>query len=333
MWIAFALALIAAALAAGGAAFALGVHRRGRPERERAAVRALCELRWSEFSRVVVASFVREGFTADTVARQPGDGGFDLSLRRGDERHLVQCKQGAFHVGAQAVRDLDTSMKFEDAAGAWLVTTGDFGDDARRYGEATGIQLIDGAALWERVREHVPPALVADVDAAAQRELQRKRIGAAAAGVLAGVVVFLLAPGDDGDDRRVATRGASPAERAPATARTPRPAADVPQPVRSSETDTLDPDDLARRRDEAVERIARSGAFQDVAWSSRTTLVLTLPHDGGDTDARVEQGHVAACDVLRDYDELIDARLQLQVAAPENPEAAGDARVRWRQCL
>ena len=60
------------------------------------------------------------------------DGGVDLTLARGDERFLVQCKQWRVQqVGVAVVRELYGVMAAEHAADGYVVTSGSFTRDAK----------------------------------------------------------------------------------------------------------------------------------------------------------------------------------------------------------
>ena len=69
-------------------------------------------------------------------------------LRRGGERHLVQCKQWrAYKVGVETVRELYGVMAARGAAGSFVVTSGRFTSEATTFAQGRNIQLVDGARL------------------------------------------------------------------------------------------------------------------------------------------------------------------------------------------
>lgn len=77
----------------------------------------------------------------------------DVLLKKGADRYLVQCKHWrALRVGVQPVRELYGVMAAQRVAGAYVVTSGTFTDEARRFAEGRELQLIDGQALQRGIR-------------------------------------------------------------------------------------------------------------------------------------------------------------------------------------
>ena len=114
---------------------------------------ALNDISWHEFEALVGEWFRRQGYTV-TETGGVGDGGVDLVLKRDGETYLVQCKQWkAFKVGVNIVRELLGVMAAQGAAGGYLVTSGTFTDDARRFASESNIQLINGSRLFAMMRE------------------------------------------------------------------------------------------------------------------------------------------------------------------------------------
>ncbi|TGU74808.1 hypothetical protein E4633_04930 [Geomonas terrae] len=87
--------------------------------KSRADVASLNEMSWGEFETLVAEHFKQKGFE---VAREGGsgpDGGIDLVLRKGREKHLVQCKQWkAYKVSVQPVREFYGVMAAAGASAA-----------------------------------------------------------------------------------------------------------------------------------------------------------------------------------------------------------------------
>lgn len=70
------------------------------------------------------------------------------------ERFLVQCKQWrATKVGVSVVRELFGVMAARGAAGAFVVTSGNFTDEAAAFSKGRNITLIDGAALLNELED------------------------------------------------------------------------------------------------------------------------------------------------------------------------------------
>lgn len=108
---------------------------------------AVKAMSWQEFEMLVGEAFRQQGFSVRETAAG-ADGGVDIELRKGGELFLVQCKQWrATKVGVAIVRELFGAMAAAGATGAYVVTSGVFTSDARRFAEGRNITLIDGTAL------------------------------------------------------------------------------------------------------------------------------------------------------------------------------------------
>lgn len=116
--------------------------------KSRADVASLNEMSWGEFETLVAEHFKRKGFE---VAREGGsgpDGGIDLVLRKGGEKHLVQCKQWkAYKVSVQPVREFYGVMAAAGAAAGYFVISGTFTEDAKAFVKGLNLELIDGQKL------------------------------------------------------------------------------------------------------------------------------------------------------------------------------------------
>ena len=111
---------------------------------------------WRQFEVLVGEYFRRQGF-ASMDGGGGLDGGVDVVLKNGADRYLVRCKHWrAMRVDVQAVRDLYGAMAAQHGVGAYIVTSGDFTDEARKFAEAREIRLIDGRTLLLGIR--VPAA-------------------------------------------------------------------------------------------------------------------------------------------------------------------------------
>jgi restriction system protein len=110
--------------------------------------RKVASLTWQEFERLVAEGFRQRGFQVTERGGAGPDGGVDLELARGGERHLVQCKHWrAQQVGVSVVRELYGSMAAERAAGGYVVTSGSFTRDANEFSVGRNIELMDGRGL------------------------------------------------------------------------------------------------------------------------------------------------------------------------------------------
>ena len=109
---------------------------------------------WREFEVLVGEYFRRQGFTALDNGGGGPDGGVDVLLQKGSDKYLVQCKQWrALRVGVQPVRELYGVMAARRMAGGFVVTSGEFTQEARSFAEGREIQLINGKTLQRGIQE------------------------------------------------------------------------------------------------------------------------------------------------------------------------------------
>lgn len=112
------------------------------------AARAIDGMSWREFEMLVGETFRLRGFQVVETGGAGAESGVDLVLRRDKETRLVQCKQWrATKVGVDVVRQLYGVIAARGAAGGYVVTSGRFTDQARRFAEGRNVALIEGDEL------------------------------------------------------------------------------------------------------------------------------------------------------------------------------------------
>ena len=113
----------------------------------------VARMTWREFEALVGEYFRRQGYTVTGNSSAGPDGGVDVLLQKGSDRYLVQCKHWrALRVGVQPVRELYGVMAAGRVAGGFVVTSGEFTDEARRFAEGRELKLIDGKMLERGIR-------------------------------------------------------------------------------------------------------------------------------------------------------------------------------------
>jgi restriction system protein len=118
----------------------------------RANPKAISEMRWREFERLVGEAFRQRGYVVTGFGGSGPDGGVDLALMKNGERFLVQCKHWRKdQVGVTVVRELNGVMAAVDAHGGYVVTGGQFTREAREFAKGTKIELMDGDALEQLI--------------------------------------------------------------------------------------------------------------------------------------------------------------------------------------
>lgn len=110
-------------------------------------------------------AFRKQSYTVQETAIGP-DGGIDLVLKRGGEIFLVQCKHWkAQRVSVQVVRELYGVMSARGAVGGFVVTSGTYTKDAKKFAAGTSVELVDGTLLvqWFKAanpsNRSVPPMI------------------------------------------------------------------------------------------------------------------------------------------------------------------------------
>lgn len=120
---------------------------------------ALGAMSWLEFEQMVGEWFRRQGYAITEVGGAGPDGGIDLVLHKNNEKFLVQCKQWrSMKVGVGVVRELYGVMAAERAAGGFVVTSGSFTDDAKKFAHGRSVELLDGSMLIRELRAASPTA-------------------------------------------------------------------------------------------------------------------------------------------------------------------------------
>ncbi|MDY0021674.1 restriction endonuclease [Arenimonas caeni] len=346
-------AIAATLVALGASSWWFGVHRRRLAE-TRAGIQALAGMKWRECAGLVLQAMEEKGYKELPSSRQPGDGGAEFLLVKGDERCLLGYKHGtAYRLGEANVRDFANGVQLQGATTGMLVTLGSAEGYARDLARRYGVDLTDGASLWPQVEPFAPPQMVVAIREEAANEIRKgQRIGMASSLVL-GLVVFgvatLLQPADPALPAPVAATAPAPAAAAPtpdapaaapadaAPAAAGEPAAAEPEPSRFTdeasrqadaalrelkEVAALSEQERIQRRLAAASAVASLEQAESAAWSTQSTLVVRMAGADGIDSGLVNE----ACAILVQYEELRYSRLQLE------PPAGSTAPVRWRQC-
>lgn len=347
-------ALVATIAALVASTWWFGVHRRRLAETE-AGVQALAGMKWRECAGLVLQAMEEKGYKELPSSRQPGDGGAEFLLVKGDERCLLGYKHGtAYRLGEANVRDFANAVQLQGATSGMLVTLGTAEGFARDLARRYGVDLTDGRSLWPQVEPFAAPQMVVAIREQAAGQIRKgQRLGIIGSIVL-GLVVFAagyaMQPG--APEPALATPASAPAAaqsaatpstdaaQSPAagptgdTAGAPEPEAPVSrftdQASRDAEGALRELEEVAKlteqqrleRRLAAATEVGELEAADNAGWSTQSTLVIRMNRaDGIDTGLVNE-----ACAILVQYEELRYTRLQLE------PPAGTAGQVRWRQC-
>lgn len=353
-------AIVATAAALLANAWWFGVHRRRLAE-TRAGVQALAGMKWRECAGLVLQAMAEKGYAELPSSRQPGDGGAEFLLVKGDDRCLLGYKHGtAYRLGEANVRDFANAVQLQGADSGMLVTLGSAEGFARDLARRYGVDLVDGRSLWPQVEPFAPPQMVLSIREQAAATIRKgQRLGVVASLVLglaiyAGAWLGTPSEGPVASAPPSAAQAAAPSTEATA-ATTPDATTDVATapadapPAQADVDATPDAaprftDEASRQADEALrelEQVAklteqerlqrRLAAATEVGeleeadsalWSTQSTLVVRMAHADSMDRGLVNE----ACAILVRYEELRYTRLQLE------PPAGGSGQVRWRQC-
>ena len=340
-------AIAVTVLALGASSWWFGVHRRRMAE-TRAGVQALAGMKWRECAGLVLQAMEEKGYKELPSSRQPGDGGAEFLLVKGDERCLLGYKHGtAYRLGEANVRDFANGVQLQGATTGMLVTLGSAEGFARDLARRYGVDLTDGTSLWPQVEPFAPPQMVVAIREQAASEIRKgQRLGIVASLGL-GLLVFaagtLVQPADPAP-QPIAPAAASPASGEVAPGPGAAPAANPATAAAPAEVPPRFQDDASRQADEALRELREVAALTEqeriqrrlaaasavaaleqadtAAWSTQSTLVVRMARADGIDSGLVNE----ACAILVQYEELRYSRLQLE------PPADSTAPVRWRQC-
>ncbi|MGX5914801.1 restriction endonuclease [Aliidiomarina sp. Khilg15.8] len=105
---------------------------------------AFTAVSWRQFEQLTAAYFREQGYYVFDTQAGP-DGGVDLKASKDGQNFLVQCKHWkARKVSVQVVRELFGVMAAKGSDGAFVVASGDFTDEAKRFVQGRNIKLING---------------------------------------------------------------------------------------------------------------------------------------------------------------------------------------------
>lgn len=103
---------------------------------------------------MVGEAYRRKGYSVEETGGGGADGGVDLILRSNGKKVLVQCKQWRQRqVGVKVVREMVGLIGHEHADNVVIVTSGSFTAEASSFANGKPVELVDGKALVELIRE------------------------------------------------------------------------------------------------------------------------------------------------------------------------------------
>ena len=280
----------------------------------------LSQLRWRDFTKLVLQAMQGRGYRPVIEDGMPADGiptdGSDILLERGNERALLSCKYGTGSiVSAQSLLGLSKSASLRGADNVIVVTPGKFDEEAERIAVPQHIELIDGSELWPEVRPYVarPEEPAPATPTAASNTPLMAWGGAAVAGMLVWFIVQGLQPDSEATSPELAPPAPPASVQPAATAAAAKPA------VTPADAFPTDPAVIEQHRRETANAISTLFGVDRALWSTQSTLMVYLSTEQSDPVNEL-------CPLLERYPELASSRVQLQ------PPQGSTKAVRFKQC-
>ena len=111
-------------------------------------IESIRNLRWSQFEELVADIYSQMGYIVIEQTENGPDDGFDLELRKGSDRIIVQCKNwNKEQIGVSLIREIFGVLHHEKANRAIFVTTTDYTESALKFAKGKPIELINGKHL------------------------------------------------------------------------------------------------------------------------------------------------------------------------------------------
>lgn len=288
----------------------------------------LAELRWRDFTRLVLQAMkgrgyepvIEDGMSPDGI---PSDGG-DILLERAGEFVLLSCKYGSGSVvGVQAILGLGKSATLRGAGSVIVTTPGKFETEAMRVARQQGnIELLDGKDLWPELRPYVAhsPTDASATPPAQPAAMPPRNLAIAWGGAAAlALVAWLFAQGMQADPPASDTAASVATDASAGSATDARPAQPAAPAAVGDAAVPTDPAALERRRKETASAISTLFGVDRALWSTQSTLLVFLSADEADPSGEL-------CPLLERYPELAASRVQLQ------PPPGSQKPVRFKQC-
>ncbi len=122
--------------------------RKGRILDRQSGIESIRSLPWKQFEELLGEAYRRQSFAVFENPRKGADGGIDLTIKRGSETYLVQCKNWkTYKVGVKVVREMLGLVTAHGATGAVVVTSGVFTREAIDFAATQRIELVGGTEL------------------------------------------------------------------------------------------------------------------------------------------------------------------------------------------
>jgi len=111
-------------------------------------IKTVNALNWRQFESLVGEAFRQRGYSVLDNPSDGPDGGVDLRVCKNGKHYYVQCKHwNERNVGVKVIREMVGALSASNADGAFVVTNGDFTQEAIEAASEQPIRLVNGRQL------------------------------------------------------------------------------------------------------------------------------------------------------------------------------------------
>ncbi|WP_290697450.1 restriction endonuclease [Amphritea sp.] len=111
------------------------------------------EMNWQQFELLVGEAFRQAGYRVIDGGDAGADGGVDVHLSKDGNKYFVQCKHWKTRkVGVAIVRELFGVIAGAGVKGGFVVTSGDFTEEAKAFAKGKQLGLINDTKLDKMIR-------------------------------------------------------------------------------------------------------------------------------------------------------------------------------------
>lgn len=117
----------------------------------------LDSLTWEQFELLIGLIYQRQGWEVAISGGLGPDGGIDVTLTRGSEKVLVQCKHRKDPVKVEEIRELFGVHMAERSTRAIFITSGEYTKPGLQFAEGKDIEMINRTQLLRLIGEVTRP--------------------------------------------------------------------------------------------------------------------------------------------------------------------------------
>lgn len=120
--------------------------------KEQRDINTIKALDWRTFEHLIGAFFKQRGYSVTMCGGAHPDGGIDLVASKNGEKIIIQCKHWkVYKVNVKIVREMYGVMVDQSASEVFIITSGDFTQDALDFAKDKPIKLINGVEVVKMI--------------------------------------------------------------------------------------------------------------------------------------------------------------------------------------